>query len=229
MKKKLLTILLCGIIALSITGCGKSDDATSTDAVKFKEDYESLNGTTNASGNKHRTLSIPENNPFVYATTEEILNKIKNEETFYVYFGSRYCAWCRSVIEKAIEVANKNNIETIYYIEIWDGDHIEILRDTYKLDDDGHPELILESGKGYKELLEYFDNVLSDYVLSDKNGDKVSVGEKRIFAPNFIYVENGSAIRLVDGISKTQTDSRMNLTDEMLEDEEKQFNELFNK
>lgn len=229
MKKTVLTILIFGVMIIGVVGCSRSNDKTLTDSIRFKEEYEGLNETTNSSGRKHRTLSIPEENPIIYTNVEEIIEKIEGKETFYIYFGSKHCAWCRSVIEKAIEVAKKNNIDTIYYIDIWDGDHIEILRDTYKLNDDGKPELVLESGKGYNELLEYFDNVLSDYVLNDKDGNKVSVGEKRIFAPNFIYVENGKAIKLTEGISKNQTDSRMKLTDEMLEDEEKEFNELFEK
>lgn len=227
--KKILSVLVWGILIFGITGCDSVNKQVVTDAVKFKEEYESLNGTTNASGNEYRTLSISKDNPFVYATTEEIIKKIENEETFYVYFGSKHCAWCRSVIEKAIEVAKEKNIDTIYYVEIWDGDHIEILRDTYKLNEEGKPELVSKSGKGYKELLEYFDNVLSEYTLTDKEGNKVSVGEKRIFAPNFIYVYNGKANKLASGISKKQTNSRMELTDEILVEEEKQFNELFGK
>lgn len=167
--------------------------------------------------------------PFGYLKGEEIVEKIENNETFYVYFGSPYCPWCRSVIEKSIEVAKKNNIDTIYYVDIWDGDHIEILRDTYQLNDSGEPELVSEVGKGYKDLLKYFDNVLSDYTLTDADGNKVSVGEKRIFAPNFIYIENGKAIKLTSAISKNQKDAREELSNKILEDEEKEFNEFFRK
>ena len=35
--------------------------------------------------------------------TKDILKRIDNKETFYVYFGDRLCPWCRSVIEKSIE------------------------------------------------------------------------------------------------------------------------------
>ena len=70
-------------------------------------------------------------------------------------------------------------------------------------------------------------NVLEDYTLTDENGDTISFGEKRIFAPNFIYVEKGKAKKIESGSSEKQTDSRMKLTDEMLKDEEKKFNEFF--
>jgi len=229
MKKTIFSLLVIGLILLSVTGCGKEKVESNADALKFKEEYEAINGVANSSGKEHRTLSISEDNPFVYVTGEEIVEKIENNETFYVYFGSPYCPWCRSVIEKSIEVAKKNNIDTIYYVDIWDGDHIEILRDTYQLNDSGEPELVSEVGKGYKDLLKYFDNVLSDYTLTDADGNKVSVGEKRIFAPNFIYIENGKAIKLTSAISKNQKDAREELSNKILEDEEKEFNEFFRK
>ena len=232
MKKLILILLIC----LAATGCGPVKTKVNTesaieknDAIKFKEEYELLNGETNSSGNAYRTISISEDNPFVYATAEDIVEKIENKETFYVYFGSSYCPWCRSVLEKAIEVAKENDINTIYYVDIWDGDHVEILRDTYELNDKGKTKLVSEGTKAYKKLLKYFDNVLSDYNLTDKNGKKVSVGEKRIFAPNFIYVENGKSIKLIEGISEKQTNPREELTNIILKDEEKQFNNFFSK
>lgn len=229
MRKTIFLLLVIGIVLLSVTGCDIKKLEKNTDAVKFKEEYESINGLSNSSGKEHRTLSIPKDNPFVYATGEEIVGKIENKETFYVYFGSSYCPWCRSIIEMAIEVAKKNNIDTIYYVDIWDGDHVEILRDTYQLNAVGEPELVSEGGKGYNDLLDYFDNVLSDYTLTDVDENKVSVGEKRIFAPSFIYVEKGKAIKLTSAISGNQKDAREELSNEILEDEEEQFAEFFRK
>ena len=81
---------------------------------------------------------------------------------------------------------------------------------------------------GYKKLLEYFDSLLSEYNLANSNGEKVSTGEKRIYAPNYFYIEKGIAKKLVEGISEKQKDSREELTKEMLEDEQKQFEALFN-
>ena len=58
---------------------------------------------------------------------------------------------------------------------------------------------------------------------------KISVGEKRIFAPNYIYVEKGTAKKLIAGTSDLQKNSRDELTKEILEDEEKIFQNFFNK
>ena len=224
--KKIIVLLIGFVMLLGITGCGK-ETFVSEDALRFKEEYEGLNGTQNSSGKEHRTLFIDAQNPFVYATPKEIIDKIENKETFYVYFGSAYCPWCRSVIEEAIKVAKEKGVSTIYYVDIWDGDHKEILRDTYKLNDKDKKELVSEGTEEYKTLLKYFDSVLGDYTLTNSKGKTVKVGEKRIFAPNFIYVEEGSAKRITEGTSDKQTSSMMELTDEILEDEEELFNTFF--
>lgn len=223
--KKIISIFICFAMILGLSSCGNKAGVENTN--RFKEEYESLNGVQNSSGKEHRTLSIDEENPFVYATPKEIIEKIEDKETFYVYFGSAYCPWCRSVIETSIEVAKEKGISTIYYVDIWDGDHKEILRDTYKLNDKNKVELVSEGTEEYKTLLNYFDSVLGDYTLTDSKGKTIKVGEKRIFAPNFIYVEEGSAKRITEGTSEKQTQSRMELTDEILEDEKELFNTFF--
>ena len=223
MKKKVFLILIL-FIGLFVTGCS----ANNKDALKFKEEYEKINGDkTSYSDNKYRTLKIDKNNPYVYSSAKEILEKINNKETFYVYFGSSYCPWCRSVIEKSIESAQKNNIKKIYYVDIWNGFHNEILRDTYKLNDKNEAEKEKDGTKEYYKLLEKFDNLLEDYTLTTDDGEEVKVGEKRIFAPDFIYVENGVAKRITSATSENQKDADAKLTKEILKDEEKSFNNFF--
>lgn len=219
MKKYLLGILLL-IMVFALTACNN-------DASKFKRDYESLNGKVNASGKEHRTISIDKKNPFVYSTDKEIVEMIEDKETFYVYFGSTSCPWCRSVIEAFIKVANEKNVPKVYYVDIWDSEGNEIVRDKYKVNDEGNIELVVEGSEAYKKLLVYFDSVLSDYNLTNSSGDKVSTGEKRIYAPNFIYVENGEAKDLVEGISANQLDSREPITYGLLKDEEDIFENFF--
>ena len=223
MKKKVFLILIL-FISLFVTGCS----ANNKDALKFKEEYEKINGDkTSYSDNKYRTLKIDKNNPYVYSSAKEILEKINNKETFYVYFGSSYCPWCRSVIEKSIESAQKNNIKKIYYVDIWNGFHNEILRDTYKLNDKNEAEKEKDGTKEYYKLLEKLDNLLEDYTLTTDDGEEVKVGEKRIFAPDFIYVENGVAKRITSATSENQKDADAKLTKEILKDEEKSFDNFF--
>lgn len=219
MKNKLL-IFISIFLLLLLTAC------TSKDAISFKKDYESINGKSNASGKVHRTVTIPKNNPIIISSAKEVLEKIENEDTFYVYFGSELCPWCRSVIEKAIEIANYNGIDEIYYVDIWDDDGKEILRDKYTLDNDDNPVKEIEGTDEYYKLLTHLDNVLEDYTYT-KDDNKLSFGEKRIYAPNFIYIAKGKAIRMTTGISDKQSNSREELTAEILEDETKQFDDFF--
>ena len=217
------------VIALIFTAIrtGGTSRFNSEDAKKFKAEYEALNGELNASGTAIRSVSINEDNPFVYSTVEDIIKKIDNDETFIVYFGFPNCPWCRSVIEKAIEVANKQNIKTIYYINIRNENNEEILRDKYIL---GKKNKVVKDEDGtaeYKKLLEKLDSVLDDYTLTTQDGDEIRVGEKRIYAPNFIYVKNGTPLKLEEGISSKQTSSTQELTEDILKDEEELFTKFF--
>ena len=220
MKKNIIIVLLLIILSL---GCVRKENSYS---INFKEEYEILNDITNKNGKQHRSVSIDKNNPYQKVTPKDVIDKIESKETFYLYVGDSLCPWCRSVIEKSIEVANNKKIDKIYYIEIWDDEGNEILRDKYQLND-GKVEKIKDGTDEYYKMLDYFEYLLSDYTLTDEDGKKVSVGEKRIFAPNFIYIEYGTAKKLVEGISDKQKDSREELTEDILKDEEKIFEDFF--
>ena len=43
-------------------------------SIKFKEEYESLNGIKSSSGKKYRELKIDSDNPIVYVNEQEALN-----------------------------------------------------------------------------------------------------------------------------------------------------------
>lgn len=223
MNKKILMLLLGVFFIITLSACDKKNSS----AIEFKKDYESINGKENSHGKVNRTISIPEDNPMKEISSSELIKKIENKETFFVYFGSKLCPWCRSVIETAIEEAKENNIDTIYYVDIWDDEGNEILRDKYELDENNELKVVYEGTEDYKKLLSYFDNLLEEYTLTNDKEEKISVNEKRIYAPNFVYIEKGKAEKLVDGISSKQEDSREELTKEILEEEEKTFNEFF--
>ena len=226
MKKKILLIMLLTIGVISLTACSNKNESTN-DAEKFKKEYESFNGEKNDYF-EYRSLSIDEENPFVYSTAEDIVKRIENKETFIVYFGDPECPWCRSVIEEATKSANDNGIEKIYYVRIWNGFHNEILRDTYELED-GTPKEKSKGTDAYYKLLDYFDNLLEDYTLTDDNDNIVKVGEKRLFAPNFISIENGKAKELIQGMSDKQESYNSKLTEEIKNDEKEIFDKFYKK
>ncbi len=222
--KKFIIGIMCLFILFLFTGCEVKKDNQA--ALDFKEEYESLNGVKNSRGVEHRTITIPEDNPYEKVDPNRIVEMIENKESFYLYVGDSLCPWCRSVLEKSIEVAKENNIEKIYYVEIWDDEGTEIFRDKYELQE-GVPVQTIEGVDAYHTLLETFDKVLSDYTLKDEDGKTVEVGEKRIYAPNYFYIQNGKVVRMVEGYSSSLEDPRGELTEEVLQDEEKQFMKLF--
>lgn len=225
--KKLAVILLLLTFTLTLSGCDNNEENKEpeeipiTDAMKFKNEYENLNGEKNSNGDEHRTITIAEDNPIIYASADDIVKKMEDGETFYVYFGFSTCPWCRSVLEKALEVAKEKNIETIYYVDVFD------IRDTFELDENNKAVQTKKGTEGYQKLIELMANVLDDYNLTTENGKKVSTKEKRIYAPNYVYVKDGKAKTLVEGTSKKQTEARMTLTEEMLKDEEEIFTKFF--
>ncbi len=216
--KKILLVLIC---LLLITGCKKDNKY----AIEFKNEYESMNGVVNKNGKEYRTISIDENNPYIKITPDKIVEMINNKETFFLYVGDKLCPWCRSVLEKSIEVAKDQNIDKIYYIEIWDDEGNEILRDKYELT----PILTktIEGTEEYKFLLEQFDSVLEEYFVYDEEGHNITTEEKRIYAPSYFFVRDGKVVKMIDGVSDKQKDSREELTKEMLDDEEQEFISLF--
>lgn len=199
MKKALGVLLIIASLFL-LTGCVDKN----SDAYKFKKEYESINNKDNGHGNKYRELNISNDNPFIYSTAEEILEKTNKKETFIVYFGFKECPWCRSIIEELINVAKDRNIEKIYYVDVKD------IRDVKEKDESGNIKTIKEGNSAYMELVEKFSNVLEDYTL---NGE--SIGEKRIYAPNVIAVSNGQAIQMETGISEELKDPYSKLTSKM--------------
>ena len=226
MKKKVLLILLLTLGVINLTACNNQNKEMN-DSEKFKEEYESFNGKKN-NYFEYRTLSINDDNPFVYSTAEDIVKRIENKETFIVYFGDPECPWCRSVIEEAVASANEIDIEKIYYVRMWDGFHNEILRDTYELED-GTPKEKSKGTEAYYKLLNYFFNLLEDYTLTDDNDNIVDVGEKRLFAPSFISIENGNAKELIQGISEKQESYNSKLTEEIKNEEKEIFDKFYKK
>ena len=200
----IVTILAAVVLVLNI----QKVITDNTDNIKFKEEYEKLNGKKNDQGKKYREITIDSKNKMVYKTTEEVLNLIDKKKSFVLYFGFDTCPWCRSVVPTLASISKELNQE-VYYIDVKD------IRDTFELDDDNKPKLVKKGSKDYSKLLEKLEPVLEDYTLTDSDNNEIKVGEKRIYAPNIISVINGEAKELTTGISDKQTEGYMKLTKEM--------------
>ena len=202
----IVTVLAAIVLVLNIQKVISNN--SQTDGIKFKEEYEKLNGKKNDQGKKYREITIDSKNKMVYKTTEEVLNLIDKKKSFILYFGFDTCPWCRSVVPTLASISKELNQE-VYYIDVKD------IRDTFELDDDNKPKLVKKGSKDYSKLLEKLEPVLEDYTLTDSDNNEIKVGEKRIYAPSIISVIDGKAKELTTGISDKQTDGYMKLTKEM--------------
>ena len=206
--KKIISFLLIVVLLLSMSGCKKKVEKES-DATKFKQEYESINNKVNEKNNKkYRSITISKNNPFVYSTAEKIVDRIKEKETFLVYFGFKECPWCRSILEQLTKASIDLSIAKIYYVDVTG------IRDVKELDEDNNIITKEKGTEAYLELIELLKDVLEDYTLT-KDEEKIEVGEKRIYAPNVVAIQNGKALQLETGIPEELTDPYMKLTESM--------------
>lgn len=205
----IVTVLAAIVLVLNIQKVISNN--SQTDDIKFKEEYEKLNGKKNDQGKKYREITIDSKNKMVYKTTEEVLDLIDKKKSFVLYFGFDTCPWCCSVVPTLASISKELNQE-VYYIDVKD------IRDTFELDDDNKPKLVKKGSKDYGKLLEKLEPVLEDYTLTDSDNNEIKVGEKRIYAPSIVSVIDGKAKELTTGISDKQTDGYMKLTKEMEKD-----------
>lgn len=210
--KKLQKIILLILIVILLVGCtNKELTAKEKDALKFKEEYESLNGKSNNNRN-YRKVKINKDNPMRYKRASDIVQMIEEKKTFIVYFGFDSCPWCRSVVPTLLEVAKDLEVNTIYYVDVKE------IRDVLKLGENDEVTTEKKGEDSYYKLLELLDPVLEEYTLINEDEKEIDTKEKRIYAPSVVSVVNGKAVELESGISEEQTDSYMKLTEKMKND-----------
>lgn len=228
--KKILIVLS---LVICLTGCSTNKVS---DAKTFKDHYESFNGqstgTKDSNGNdiNYRSINIDENNPINIVSEDDIVNMVNNKDTFIVYFGFATCPWCRTVVPYMIDTANKMGIKKIYYVNVRPDDTSNSdIRDVFTKDDSGNIVLSHNGTDGYHQLLSLFSNVLPEWSLHGLSVAGTSyAGTLRIGAPQFIIVKDGKAVDSISGISDSQTDGYMDLTDDMINDMNNKFTDFFN-
>ena len=223
MKKKLLFIIVAILTLFTITACCNNPGK------EFKKEYEAINGKTLKGDIKYRDLTIDENNPYEKVSIDKIAEMIKNKETFYLYVGDPLCPWCRSGLEKMIEVANKNKIEKIYYVDFWDDEHNETLRDLYDVEVNGDEvtfNKIREEEAGYKVLYEAVEDFIQDYTIT-KDGVEYKAGVKKVYGGDHFFFNKGVCERYVSLRVPSLAKATDELTKEVLKEQEDLFTKFF--
>ncbi len=220
MKKYLRAIVSVLLVLAFVVGCGNEKiDENLPDNERFKVEYESKNGKKDDHLMKMRSVSIPSDNPIIYVSCADVVNMVKDGKTFWLYCGFAKCPWCRGNIEAMLQAADDCDVDCIYYLDVY------TCRDVYELKD-GEPVLKTEGDDDYMKLVELFEPVLDDYTLYDKNEEKIKVGEKRIYAPNVILINDGLAEKLTTG-SDAFEDSYGEISEELFEKQKSEFVSFF--
>ena len=158
------------------------------DALRFKKEYESLNGTIRESdGATYNTIEVKRNNPIVYVDSKEVVEKVLESDKAILYIGAEWCPWCRNAVPVLFEVAKKYSVSTIYYL------NLDSEKDSFEIQN-GTLVKTKEGTAGYYALLEKLSATLNDYVLKDKDGKEYKTGEKRIYLPTLYAIKNGEVV-----------------------------------
>lgn len=214
MKYKFLNIFFISIFILSIGLVivleTNKKPIENLDAQKFANEYKELNEQENANGKKYPSVEIEDDNLFMYATEEEILNTLE-KETGVIYFGFNNCPWCRNIVPVLDKISKNYDLDKIYYYNIYD------IRSKFSFD--ANNVLVKNDGtEFYYKLLERLDKYLEEYKLIDNNKKEISSGEKRIYAPTVIFVKEGTIKKVVVGTVDSQTDPYVPLDDKQKEE-----------
>lgn len=190
----LIIIILCAILVIGVCAFAiYNRNDIQSDAQKFKNEYEVYNGVAiEDSEETYLDVNISSTNPIVYKSAKEVLEIMENE-TAFVYFGYPSSQEAREVIETLLEVAEEENIETIYYVDIYS------IRDVYVFSGSIIPEQIQEGTQGYHDILEFLGDNLSEYYVSDANGFYYDTGVTRINAPTVVAVRDGKVVSMHEG------------------------------
>lgn len=200
MKKVFLWVLVA-FLFISVTGCTSKN----SDAIKFKNEYESLNGKNGYGDNINPEVKIDKKNAVKYADADKIIDVLDNG-TGIIYLGYPECPWCRNAVPVLLEAASELNVKDVYYINLKDE------RDTIEVMEDGTLKTTKEGTEGYKKLLKRLDAVLDEYVLEDLNGNEVKTGEKRIYVPLVLFVREGKIVGVHSDTVSSQTNPYVALT-----------------
>ena len=171
------------------------------DEKKFKNEYESLNGKTNASGKEYPNVEIAEDNGIIYASYSDI-KEVITKGTGVIYFGYPECPWCRNAVPMLLQAASNTGIDKIYYF------NAKEIRDTKKLDENGNVVTIKEGTKEYYELVESLSSVLGEY--EGLNDESI----KRLYFPTVVFIKDGKVVGCHIDTLPSQTDPRVPLTEE---------------
>lgn len=175
------------------------------DGLKFKKEYENLNGEKSASGKEYLELNIPKDNKIYYASYEEVMD-VLDHGTGIIYFGFPECPWCRNAVPALLEATEETSIDKIYYFNALS------IRDKKSLDENGNIVTEQKGTKEYYQLVEALSSVLGPY--QGLNDETIL----RLYFPTVVFVKDGKIIGSHEGTITSQENPYVGLTETQKEE-----------
>lgn len=198
--KKTFLIFISVICILSLMSVCAAEQETS-DALRFKHEYELLNGQMDMQGtHEYQSMEIPEDNPIVYAQLEDI-TALFTDGSGVLYLGFPECPWCRTLLPVLLEAAENSGYEgnIYYYNALYD-------RNMLSLDENGEIIVEEEGTEAYQALLKLLD----EYLLPYEGLNDPSV--KRVYFPMTVFVKDGRVLASHISTVDSQDDGFSSLT-----------------
>ena len=186
-------VIIAAVIGFGVYYFGlREDDVEETkpkvtyteDELKFKEEYESINGQEKSNGSVYKTIDIPKDNNVEYLTDEETVKFLENG-TGIIYMGFKECPWCRNAVPVLLQAAKNAGMKKVYYLDVTD------IKSTIVINAKGKAEITKKGTDAYYEIMDLLDDYLVDYTMKNSKGKDVKTGEKRIMSPTVITVKEG--------------------------------------
>lgn len=190
---------------------------------KFKEEYETLNGTTRSNGIKNKEVSIMDDNNVKYISLKEAVD-ILDAGTGVIYFGYAACPWSRNAVPVLLDAMTSSELDTIYYVNLRpDDDTNKDLRDTYILNSKNKAKKSKDADQAYYDVLLALANELDDYVLTTDKGKKVNIGEKRLNTPTVVAVKDGVVVGFHEGTVENHKENADQVLPDLTKEQKKEL------
>lgn len=212
MKNKVViifSVFILGIVMISVLLFLKNDNGDvqyTEDEVKFKDEYENLNGYELAEDYVLKNIDVEMDSNVDYVNDDEVLSLLNNG-TNIIYFGWADCNWCRSIVPSLIETLKENSIDTLYYYDF------KNLRTSYENNEDE------TKVKLYEDIIKIIGKEIES--VFDENSPKS--GEKKILAPTVVFIKNGEFL----GLHVKSVDGQLNSTDELNDTQKEELKNIY--
>lgn len=186
------------------------------DELKFKEEYESINGQERGtSGILHKEVDIPKNNNVEYLTDEETVKFLENG-TGVIYMGFKECPWCRNAVPVLLQAAKNAGLEKVYYLDVTN------IKSTIVINAKGKAEITKKGTDAYYKIMELLDDYLVEYKI---NG--VKTGEKRILSPTVVTVKEGVVTGFHVGTLDEHVKDDDGVLPDLTDEQQEQLNDIY--